>query len=383
MWDELLNYCSKLYCPSIAKYAVPPLIYSGILTKFLKYEDVNEFRYRLNIMLHWDFGFFKSALLKKVTSWFPLQANVLSTASSAALRGSFVHGKFYPPELLISDILVITEFQSILNADDAMLGQLLVALEEGDMRIALVKAGKVSSSEINEIERYGAQFKEGRLIYQNHAPIWSATHTIDNLPDHSRQAVLSRFFICHIKRKEIPDSSATKDYTKYIDSALENEIMQWLYNVKEQDSKPDHKFTQRVIENMVNRNYLPRMTPREVGDIKRMILAHHEIFPHDTYSEVAKKMVPFVEQKGILTTSELIAQTIYQNPTTVKVLQEITGRTKSTVFGHLKRLGARYVNGTFPREYYLDSYKKEEVGFSKELINIFSKKEDTEVKGEK
>lgn len=377
MWDDIIEYCSKLYCEAIAKYAIPPLLYSGICSKFVHYEDVNEFRYRLNIMLHWDFGYFKSALLKKVVNWLPLKGNILSTASSAALRGSFVQGRFYPPELLISELLVITEFQSIIKADDAMLGQLLIALEEGEMRVALVKAGKVNDSEKSRIRGYGAQYEDGRLSYQNLASVWTATHTVDNIPDHSRQAILSRFFTCRVFKKQFPAKMSHKEYTKFIDSDFEDEIVEWLYNIKHQQGEPDHKFSQKVIEYMDNHGFLPMMSPREIGDLRRMIIAHREAFHKDSVDTVANAMKPFLEQKGILTTSELIAQTIYENPTTIKSLEELTGKTKSTIFGHIKRLGAQKDTKMFPCGYYLGSNgkkPKKDNSFSKQLTKQFSKK---------
>ena len=104
MYNMVMNYFSILYSHGIAKKVVPILLYSSILQKFVHYEIPNNARYRLNVLFHWAHGWFKSSILKRFSGFLPIRNHDLTSSSAAALRGSFIDGKFYPPELLINDI---------------------------------------------------------------------------------------------------------------------------------------------------------------------------------------------------------------------------------------------------------------------------------------
>ena len=348
------------------------MLYSGVCQKWIKLEKTEPFRYRLNLMLHWQYGWFKSTLLEQVAGWFPFDANTLTSSSAAAIRGSFVEGQFFCPELLLSDLLVIGEFTSILKSDDETLGALLVALEEGFVRVALIKAGKATDKAKAQIKKYGGRFIDNRLEYRNKAVVWVATHTIDNIRDSMRDAFTSRFYTIHVPPSEIPLVAAWNDLTELQDIDFECEIGEWLDKIISKKSMPDHVFEGKVIKILKNGYITDKVMrlPREVGDIRRMTLAHHEIFPKDGVGKVAIIMKHFLDSTaGTNTSREKIVLFIFQNPKSFKEIEGYTGLSKSNIFNHLKRMGAQKVGHT-PVKYFLDEsvMKKKKTSAKKKSV---------------
>lgn len=354
VFDKMKQYFTKLYCPSIAEKVLPVIIYSAVCQKFVKLEKLNTTRYRLNLLLQWEYGWFKSSILERVGGWFPLNTNLLTTSSSAALRGSFVDSKFYVPELLLADIMIMPEFSAVVAADDDILTSLLIALEDADIRIALIKAGRLSEKEKLRVESYGAKIINDRLCYRNPATIWTATHTIDNIPESHRDAFISRFYVLHLKPSEIPEHIAWNDPKDIVDIDLENDFAEWISERYNRPTEPDHSFA-KIVLNVIRGKYVRgKKRPRQVGDLRRMIMAHHDLFPDESTEIVADKMKNFIETYEGLTSRELIANYIYQNPRTAKEIMDYTGLKKAGVFSQIKRMGCLSF-GSNPRKYYLDS----------------------------
>ena len=358
MFDEIIKYFSKVYFPAVGKKVIPVIIYSAICQKWQKLEKKNRFRYRLNLMLQRESGYFKSSILEQVASFFPFKANMLTTGTAAAIRGSFNDGKFFPPELLISDVLIFPEFTAILNADKDVQGQILSAAEEANIRIALVKAGKMTPKTIEDIESYGAKVVDKRLVYRNKATLWTATHTIDSLSEFNRDALLSRFFMVQIQHTEIPKDLWLNDPRKHINVPFEKEIAEWFDEIYLKSSKPDHKFCESVIV-LLGNGYVSEdePKPREGNDIRRMILAHHDMFPDEDYNTVAHVMKKHLDNQVAKTSREIIIDLIFHKPRTVAKIMEITGLKKSNIFNHLKRNSA-LSTGSNPRKYYMDYIPK-------------------------
>ena len=358
MFDEIIKYFSKVYFPAIGKKVIPVIIYSAICQKWQKLEKKNRFRYRLNLMLQWESGYFKSSILEQVASFFPFKANMLTTGTAAAIRGSFNDGKFFPPELLISDVLIFPEFTAILNADKDVQGQILSAAEEANIRVALVKAGKMTDKTIEDIESYGAKVVDKRLVYRNKATLWTATHTIDSLSEFNRDALLSRFFMVQIKHLEIPKNLWKKDPRKHVNVPFEKEIAEWFDSIYLKRSKPDHEFCESVIAVLGN-GYVSEdePKPREGNDIRRMILAHHDMFPDEDNVTVAYIMMKHLDNQLAKTSREIIIDFIFHRPKTVKEITDFTGLKKSNIFNHLKRNSA-LSTGSNPRKYYMDYIPK-------------------------
>jgi hypothetical protein len=354
IFDRLTAYFGRLYSPAIAAKCLRPLLYSGILQKWVHLEERNHFRYRLNVMLKWRHGWFKSSVLKQVAGWMPCNARALTASSSAAIRGSFRAGQFYVPELLLNDILIFPELTSVLRADDEVVAALLGALEEADVRVALVKAMDLTQEEERRLETYGARFEDQRLCYRNRATVWTATHTVDNIDDRLRDSLLSRFHVCTVRESEIPREAAWRDPSRLYDADLEQDVYQWLTGVFLRDSTPDHAFAAEVVARLQERFADVRKPPREVGDARRMALAHHELFPDHDAQATADVVAPFLEAEHALTTREIIANFIFQQPRTAKEIIRHANTSKSNVYNHMKRLGVSKV-GHNPTRYYLDS----------------------------
>ena len=308
-------------------------------------------------MLQWEYGFFKSTILKQIASWFPIDANFVSSASAAALRGSFNENKFFPPELLISDIMIFSELGSVIKSDKETVGQLLVAAEEADVRVAIVKGGNLSEMEKTKVREYGADIIDGRLCYRNSAVIWTATHQIDSLSEDNRDAFLSRFYLVQLDASDIPKKIAWQNPKHLLNPKLETKVADWLEKTYQAKTMPDHVFGDKTLEIIADKYINTRKRPREVGDIRRMIFAHHVLFPTDTEEEVAMIMKDFLNAKKGETSRDKIANFIYQHPRTAKEIATLTSLTTGTIFNHLKRLSASSI-GSNPRKYYLDSAPK-------------------------
>jgi len=356
LFYEAVQYVSEVFCEAIAQRALPVLLYSGILQKFASQEEMAHARYRLNVLCAWEYGYFKSTLLERVATWLPSVTHLLTSSSAAAIRGSFVSERFYPPELLLADVMILPELTSVLRADDETIGALLVALEEATVRVALVKGGNLSTEEEDRARRYGARVEEGRLCYRNKAVVWAATHTIDNIPEMLRDAFLSRFYVVHLAADDLPADIAWRDPARVFDEGVEKKIAAWLEEKWRAARAPDHEFAARVLE-VLRARLKQRLNPREVGDLRRIVLGHHCLCPEESVDDVALWCAKFVNKYAGLTTREIIAQYIYQNPKTLQEIVEFTGFKKANVLGHLKRMGASRI-GYSPIRYYIDSVKK-------------------------
>ena len=353
-FTKVKEYFSDLYFPAIGEYVIPILLYSGILQKHVKFEKSHNTRYRLNIILYWEAGFFKSSILKQVSPMFPSKARTVTSSSSAAIRGSFKDDKFFIPELLISDILVIPEFGQILAGDKEIVPTLLGASEEGDVRFAVVKGGNISDNEKKRIKEYGAKYEDGRLSYRSKSVIWIGTHTLSKISSFNKEALLSRFFMLEIKDKDIPLDAAWKNAKVNRNPEFEDELKSWLKKIYEEPSVPDHDFSDKVLEIVREKYVVSRKNPREVGDIRRIVLAHHEFFPNQPPEEVAHNIRKYCKSASYrkLSKKDTIHELILDNPISVIKIHEKTGISVSTIKSNLKRLKVKSMD-SHPKKYYL------------------------------
>lgn len=371
----LMTYFSTLYSHGIAKKIVPILLYSSILQKFVQYEIQNNTRYRLNVLFHWAYGWFKTSILKRFSGFLPIRNHELTSSSAAALRGSFTDGKFYPPELLINDVLVISELSTILQSKDKeVVPVLLTALEEADIRVALVKGNKVSDSEIAKIKSFGGTFINQRLSFRNIAIIWAGTHTLDNIQDNLRDAFLDRFYVVSVDNSEIPWETASNDPTMLINENLEEELKDWFRDIFSRKSKPNHEFAQKVVDCLKIEFKHDRKAPREYGEMRRIAIAHHDIFPEDLATDVAIKIKFLFKNtsKAKMTEKEKVIECIFQHPRTTKEIIHLTGVKKGTLMTTLRRIGASKT-GINPMKYYLDSISEKKQGKKRSKIRTINK----------
>ena len=354
MWDEMVGYLGKLWCPIMVEKAVLPLLYSAINVKFTPFEGPHSTRYRLNVMLQWESGWLKSTILNKIRSFFPFRAHLLTSSSAGALRGSFNDGKFYLPELLINDVLVVPEFVELLQDDKVLAKEFLNALEDAEVRCGLVKGGKVGDKEKKRIEECGGKFEDERLSYRSYCTIWSGTHTLDGITERSREALISRFHVVSIQPFEIPNDLAWKDPAELTDKDFELEIRAWLTKIYKNAAVPDVEFANDVVKKIKGEYLNERKHPREVGNLRRMAVAHKELFPEMGVVESANFLKRFFNVYAGLPSKEILASYIFNNPKTFNEIQTFTGLEKSNIFYHFKRLGVKTQNCN-PKRYYLDS----------------------------
>ncbi len=380
-WEEILKYFEKVYFPAIAHRVVPILLYSAAISQFVKYEKELHMRFRLNVMLNWKHGYVKSTLLDHIAELLPLRCRKLTASSSAAIRGSFVDNQIYVPELLLCDIMMFPEFTAIMKSDEDTIAALLVILEDADVSVALVKGGRASASEVKKLEALGAHFEHKRLMYRNQAIVWTATHTLDNIPDKLRDALLERWKIIYIPPSEIPEGFAYQDPTELRDTEYDIQIADTLKVMFSADRKPDLKF-QRAVVNKLHPIWKDQeKSPRDIGDVRRVVLAHKYLFPEATIDDTLEMILRLDKPFSTLTTRERIAELITKNPRTLQELLDQTGVSKNALYMSLKRLGA-LKTGNRPSYYYLDSipvnFMQQSVRISKG-IEVDTKLEEKEV----
>lgn len=343
------EYISHVFQPCMVKPA-RALLYSAVLLGLRPYEEELRRRFRLNVLLYWKAGWYKSSLASFMGRLLPsyLRFNEVLSASSAALRGSFVDGKFYPPEFIISDIILFPELASVVRTDEDMMGVLLSAMEEGVCRSLCVKNMKATASALNKVREYGADFEDGRLIFRNRSAIWACTHTLDVIPPKHLEAFTSRFVIVQIDDYEfdyeLVKENPNEKYDIDKENELRNEIAHAINNIR-----PDLDFAYDILSLSTL-----QLTPREAGDFIRCALAVHSLCPGYTAVECLNEVEMMLGNTEILTPKEKVVRLIKNNPRSHEEICRLTGISKSNCYTILNRLKAlkRRENGVL--KYYLE-----------------------------
>ena len=138
-------------------------------------------RLRRHLLFAWPPGWSKTAMLRPVRAIFGDRANWITTISDAVMRGSVSEDNmFIPPEVLVSDIMLIPDLVTLLTGSTAegVAGQLLPLLEEGFVRVALVKLGTKSAAEQirTQMRDHEITIENGRMAYKTNAIMMAATH---------------------------------------------------------------------------------------------------------------------------------------------------------------------------------------------------------------
>ncbi len=344
MIDQIKQYFSDIYFDEIGMKVIPILLSSIILRGLMKrFPDIDErFRLRLNVLLFWERGWYKTAILKHVmrVSSHEIKINLLSQGSASALRGSFSEKKFIPPEFLISDVICALELAPLIGFDTENINILLTALEEGDVRVSLIKIPNDAEAR-EEVEDYGAHLEDHRLSYRNRSVAFFATHTLDGvIPPMHRDAFLDRFMMCHIPPEKIERLKMFENWMEKIDVEFESRVRVWISDCIRNADRPN------IAENLNwLREYFPRSivkTPRQLSDVTRLMIADKIMYPDSTNSERVRRMVVLLSNSGnyFPTPREMIADAIYNNPMTLPQLEVLTGTSKANVLGHCNRLKA-------------------------------------------
>lgn len=344
MIERIKGYFSRLYFDKIGERILPVLLSSAYLRAIArKYPLVAEkFRLRLNCLLYWEPGWYKTSVLKKISELFKysLRINSLTQTSAAALRGSFNQDQFCPPEFLVSEMIFVYELAPLIDGDQDNLPLLLSALEEGEVRIALIKIPN-SADAREQVEEYDARIEHRRLCYQNNCTVLAATHTLDIIPLKHRVAFLSRFVVLYIAPEDIDRDSMFSNYTTVIDESFEALISNWFQSLIDDAPEPDIDSIYNIVHNYEERTRMK--DPRQVGDVVRLLIADFAFYSNSADNERIERVLAYVKgsEKYSMTTREIIAEAIYNNPTTLNELEIITGTSKANIKGHLNRLKAR------------------------------------------
>lgn len=371
-WQEIIDYFKMVYFDIVGEEVIPLLFYSAICQMFIdpaekiriEAERLGERviidNYRLNIMFLWHQGYFKTSVLELVGSLLPFKVVSVSSSTAAALRGSVTDdGDYYPSEFLTSNLLILPEFNTILNGDKDTMGVIMSAADEAHIRIGMVKVGKLTAKGKKTLASYGAKLEDKRIIFRNRVPIWAATHSIDRINEDMRGALLSRFFMCSIPLNRIPIDAGHISIRKKRDVKIETQIATYLEEILAIVPTPDVDFAESVIALILKRHvdHSKRIMPREINNIRKMIFAHHIMFPKQSLTKVAIAMQPYLSVKKELATRDIICDVLSEKAWTIAELQALTGRAKATIFQHINRLKAKF-KGSNPRRYYLDFIDK-------------------------
>lgn len=342
-------YISHVFQPCMVKPA-RALLYSAVLLGLRPYEEELRRRFRLNVLLYWRAGWYKSSLASFVGRLLPpyIRFNEVLSASSAALRGSFVDGRFYPPEFIISDIILFPELASVVRTDEDMMGVLLSAAEEGVCRSLCVKNMKATASALNKVREYGADFEDGRLVFRNRSAIWACTHTLDVIPPKHVEAFVSRFAVIQIEDYEfdyeLVKRNPNEKYDLNTEDLLRNEIAAAINRCS-----PNLEFAYRVFS--LSRLQL---TPREAGDFIRCALAVHSLCPEYSAEECLREVEMVLGNTEILTPKEKIVRLIKNNPRSHEEICKLTGISRSNCYTILNRLKALKKREDGVLKYYLE-----------------------------
>lgn len=372
MFNDILDYFERLYFKPL-RYAIAMLLFSAVCAKWnlvCERDIFKRMRPRMNTLFTWAHSWFKSNVVGCLANLLPhydiedeyilpskrqgpfkFFINVTSNMSGAAFRGSFnASHEFYPPEIALSDIIVINELQTLTVSDDkSLFPTLLQVLEEGNIRIALIKASGGDKAAIKaKAAKYGLGFVADRLVYDNRCSIWASTHTLDIMRPENRGALITRFVMMHLDETEISHERVDESPFYRVDLDKENQFKIWLSQVFARNENPDFEFGRRTQIEMnkkmdkYKRNWKDETNPREVNDWLRMYMAYHYIDPTLSEVEVAnfifggwiRRHNPGLVQK------EVIGKLICKNPMTIKEIMDETGFNISTIMTCLSRLGA-------------------------------------------
>lgn len=108
--------------------------------------------------------------------------------------------------------------------------------------------------------------------------------------------------------------------------------------------------------------------------MRRVAIAHHEIFPDDSHADVAMKIKLLFKNtsKAKMTEKDKIIDCIFQHPRTTKEIIRLTGIKKGTLMTTLRRIGASKT-GINPMKYYLDSISEKKQGKKRSKIRTINK----------
>jgi len=328
---KIVRYFSKIY-GIIGEVAVPQLLQSIALMKIANRYDL--LRLRKHVMLHWDPGWVKSTLLRHMTMFIPREFTwtVETALSEAVVRGSAVESRgryrIIPP-VLVKDLVIIPELSTAISKSrPEVVEMFLEGLESSIMTVRLVKLARaLDRTENREIlEQLGIEIVDNNtaIRYRPKATVWTATHTLDNLPRAHQQAFLDRFTIVKISRKLLD-----KDLLRIYDGLLnrdvdyEKQLVQEFQELLDTISftDDDFKYVHQVVKEFIvslREEGFP-LSPRDCSELLRTAIATNILVaqspaPKPVLWSALEQMIPHLERKTLL---EKIAEALRNKPMTI------------------------------------------------------------------
>lgn len=360
--EDIIRHCTTRWGQAFAERAVRPLIYSFICRKWIAREGQDNMRYRLNILFFWERAWFKSTILGTMNDWIKAiqKPEVITAATSAALRGSVNEGQFVAPAYLVNDIIIVPELSSILDHENATMGQMLTLLEEGEVGIRLIKISQLTDAEQERIrEMENCRLTDNSIRYKSSSTTWIASHTIDVISPRHQDAFVSRFLVIRFEPSDFPRSLIFR--RPLVAPEWDRTIKRWLREQFERDTEPDHEFADAVIQRL-----RPRLepnqdiNPRSILNLYLLLYAHRDCVPDCTEAEAIQIIEPYIETIP-LSTRDQIVRLIMRNPMPFCEIHRIVGTSESNIYNHLNRLKAQKTmqlfEGEYLTHYYLEAMK--------------------------
>jgi len=276
---------------SAASYLLQEIYKNDPLTKIV--------RLRRHAFFYWEAGWYKSALLDVFIKLLPIpwKADKISVASSASLRGSIQTVEdtsfFHPPDLKLSELIVIPEFNAFMSGSKAiedLYGIMLSALEEGYIRVSLVKMTGLTDEVIQQAKDMGCTIDRGRLKYKTDAVFLSASH----LKEGAQMRDFTKAFWSRWTTMYVPSYKLTPDLSLWVETHAHHlrdnshqlrQSWEHLHYISIKGNLPE--LPVKWIRQM---HYaISDITPRLVGILKTSLYAHAFMMLPRRYGSLQRK----------------------------------------------------------------------------------------------
>jgi hypothetical protein len=317
----------------------------SLATLFLQRTNHFDGRIRKHVLLHWQHGWLKTTILLVMKDILPdfIKANYSTKVTEAALRGSVAGGRFYPPEIKVSDVVIYPELSSIMNAQDAeLVGNLLSALEEGRVRVSLVRFHELDEYGLQDAAKYGINVSEGRISYTTDVIVWAASHTLDNIVPSLRRAFLDRFSIVSIPQYLLTTKLASRIRRRQRDRNLEAELRQELSRFFKKDfTLPDKGEVHDVIDSVLS-NVTVTVNPRLQYELFKTGLAYLLYGKENLRGLLKCKLSQYLSMPR---SKQEVLEGVISTPKTQEEILRETGWSRATFYRVLEHVPYQLVRG--------------------------------------
>jgi len=267
-----------------------------------KFTDDPITRVNQNILLYWQYGYYKSTILKVFNQTIPETVKTVDITSMSLEKifGSIDEGRkhiVYPAFTNDVHFIVISELTALLGQRDAMkqfANTMNIVLEGEKVSRQILKLGygKISEEELGKLEAKGVFYDpiEARLSYTPNVCVLAATRPLDNryFTYLNNSGHFSRF---HVIQHNVTDKEASehlhKDYKldrqtleqlRQINLALSKTKVKRMLRPSESLMKPIYDdleaLTKDEVKEKPNLAFADIVNPRLKGDVIRELVAH-------------------------------------------------------------------------------------------------------------